>query len=277
MSSSPSRPPGSTWSSPTSAASVTATSAPTGSTTCAAHVRDLHALLVDGLGLDRVVLCGGDLGGPVVQMLALDHPALVERLVLFNSPLPYDKERMAGMASRAAGRGGRLLRAPGPGRRRAGGRPRHRRSSGAATSRPSTPRGSGPTRAAFMGDATAVFGPYGGTPQVDFHTEPFGDAAKLRASFGGYESVFDPTRQSEPAPAGPERGRASPAAVRDGRPRHLSRLRRDGGRGVPRSRRAAPARPLRPLRALGGRRGPGGARRAGSAPTCCPERRASRR
>ena len=51
---------------------------------------------------------------------------------------------------------------------------------------------------AFMGDAVAVFGPFGGTPQVDFHTEPFGDAAKLRASFGGYESVFDPTKQSGP-------------------------------------------------------------------------------
>ena len=47
----------------------------------------------------------------------------------------------------------------------------------------------------FMGDATAVFGPFGGTPTVDFHTEPFADADKLRASFGGYESVFDPARR----------------------------------------------------------------------------------
>jgi pimeloyl-ACP methyl ester carboxylesterase len=49
-----------------------------------------------------------------------------------------------------------------------------------------------------MGDAAMVFGPYGGTPVVDFHTEPFGDAEKLRASFGGYESVFDPAKQSGP-------------------------------------------------------------------------------
>lgn len=31
-----------------------------------------------------------------------------------------------------------------------------------------------------------------------FHTEPFGDAGKLRASFGGYESALDPTTRSAP-------------------------------------------------------------------------------
>ena len=34
-------------------------------------------------------------------------------------------------------------------------------------------------------------GRFGGSAVVDFHTEPFADGAKLRASFGGYESVFD--------------------------------------------------------------------------------------
>ena len=38
-----------------------------------------------------------------------------------------------------------------------------------------------------------------GGPAVDFHTEPFADAAKLRASFGGYESVFSDAARSEPA------------------------------------------------------------------------------
>lgn len=65
-----------------------------------AHVRDLHALVTDGLGHDRVVLCGGDLGGPIVQEFALRFPAATERMVLFNSPLPYDAERMAGMDTR---------------------------------------------------------------------------------------------------------------------------------------------------------------------------------
>src|SRR5215203_1417683 len=57
----------------------------------ASHSRDLHALLTEGLGHDHVVLCGGDLGGPVVQDLALRFPELADRMCLFNSPLPYDK------------------------------------------------------------------------------------------------------------------------------------------------------------------------------------------
>jgi pimeloyl-ACP methyl ester carboxylesterase len=40
--------------------------------------------------------------------------------------------------------------------------------------------------------------------QVAFHAEPFGDAAKLRATFGGYESAFSASARSEPsAMAGP--------------------------------------------------------------------------
>ncbi len=38
----------------------------------------------------------------------------------------------------------------------------------------------------------------GASASVDFHTEPFGDAAKLRASFGGYESAFHAGARSEP-------------------------------------------------------------------------------
>src|SRR5690606_21564587 len=34
---------------------------------------------------------------------------------------------------------------------------------------------------------------------TDFMTEPFGDGAKLRASFGGYESVFNENARSEPS------------------------------------------------------------------------------
>ncbi len=48
------------------------------------------------------MLVGGDLGGPVVQDLALRLPDWVDRMVLFNSPLPYDKERMAGLRTRPA-------------------------------------------------------------------------------------------------------------------------------------------------------------------------------
>jgi pimeloyl-ACP methyl ester carboxylesterase len=164
----------------------------------AAHVADLHALVTDGLGLRRVVLLGGDLGGPIIQSLALEHPALAERLVLFNSPLPYDKERMAGLASRPPAEAADYFVRQGldpDGVAADLATPEQRRRYIAAfySSRFWAHPGS------FMDDAAMVFGPYGGTPTIDFHTEPFGDAAKLRASFGGYESVFDPSRRSGPA------------------------------------------------------------------------------
>ncbi|MEZ5251780.1 MAG: alpha/beta hydrolase [Ilumatobacteraceae bacterium] len=64
----------------------------------ASHARDLYALVHDHLGHERVVLVGGDLGGPVIQDLALRYPDWVDRMVLFNSPLPYLKDAMADIA-----------------------------------------------------------------------------------------------------------------------------------------------------------------------------------
>ena len=61
----------------------------------ASHANDLYALVHDVLGHEKVVLLGGDLGGPVIQDLALRHPEWVDRMVLFNSPLPYLKDEMA--------------------------------------------------------------------------------------------------------------------------------------------------------------------------------------
>lgn len=173
--------------------------APDGFGDVASHSRDLHALVTEGLGHDRVVLCGGDLGGPVVQDMALRFPDLVERLALFNSPLPYDKERMAGMATRPAREASDYFLRQGldpDGLAADLATPAQRRRYIATfyTSRFWAHPG------AFMGDAPAPASPFGGTDQVDFHTEPFGDGASLRASFGAYESRFDPAKQREPAP-----------------------------------------------------------------------------
>jgi pimeloyl-ACP methyl ester carboxylesterase len=167
----------------------------------ASHSRDLHALVTEGLGHDEVVLCGGDLGGPVVQDLALRFPALASRMCLFNSPLPYDKEHMAGMDSRPPREASDYFLRQGmdpDGLAADLTTPEQRRRYIATfyTSRFWAHPG------AFVGDAPGVFGPFGGTPQVDFHTEPFGDAARLRASFGAYTSVFDPATVSEPAMIG---------------------------------------------------------------------------
>jgi pimeloyl-ACP methyl ester carboxylesterase len=163
----------------------------------AAHSRDLHALVTEGLGHERVVLCGGDLGGPVVQDLALRFPGLTDRLCLFNSPLPFDKARMAGMHTRPAREASDYFVRQGTdpdGLAADLATPEQRRRYIATfyTSRFWAHPG------AFLGDAPAPAGPFGGPPPVDFHTEPFGDAAHLRASFGAYTSVFDPATVSEP-------------------------------------------------------------------------------
>lgn len=160
------------------------------------HSRDLHALLTSpedegGLGHDRVVLCGGDLGGPVIQDLALRFPEMVERMVLFNSPLPYDKERMAGMDSRPrAGAADYFLR------------------QGTDPDGLAAELTTAQQRRAYIATFyTSRFWAHPGAftqdllpggPAVDFHTEPFGDADHLRASFGAYESTFSEAARSEP-------------------------------------------------------------------------------
>jgi pimeloyl-ACP methyl ester carboxylesterase len=53
----------------------------------AAHSADLAAL-AQRLGHERLVVCGGDLGGVVAQDLSLRFHALVERLCLFNTIPP---------------------------------------------------------------------------------------------------------------------------------------------------------------------------------------------
>jgi pimeloyl-ACP methyl ester carboxylesterase len=151
----------------------------------ASHSRDLHALVTEGLGHERVVLCGGDLGGPVVQDLALRFPDLADRMCLFNSPLPYDKERMAGFRTRPPLEASDYFV-------RQGTDP-----DGLAADL-ATPEQRRRYIATFY---TSRFWAHPGAfamDAIDFHTEPFGDAAHLRASFGAYTSVFDPTTVSEP-------------------------------------------------------------------------------
>jgi pimeloyl-ACP methyl ester carboxylesterase len=167
----------------------------------ASHSLDVHALVHDHLGHERVVLVGGDLGGPVVQDLSLRFPDWVDRMVLFNSPLPYDKERMAGLRTRPAqeasdyfvrqGRDADALAAE-----LATEGERRRYIATFYTSRFWAHPG------AFL-DPGAPGGRFGGSAIVDFHTEPFGDAAHLRASFGGYESAFSPAARLEPTRFGP--------------------------------------------------------------------------
>ena len=149
------------------------------------HAHDLHHLVHDVLGYDTAVLLGGDLGGPVIQDIALRHSAFVDRMVLFNSPLPFDRERMSDIAG---------TRAP---REAADYFVRQGTDADALSAELRTPEERRRYIATFY---TSRFWAHPGTftpDEVDFHTEPFGDADVLRASFGGYEAVFDAARRSE--------------------------------------------------------------------------------
>ena len=163
--------------------------APDGFADVASHSRDLAALL-DSLGAARVVLVGGDLGGAVIQDFALRFPARVERLVIFNSPLPYLKDKMAGMRTRPPVEASDYFLRQGT----------DADALAAELDSPARRRG---YIATFYGPR---FWAHPGTfarDAVDFMTEPFADGAKLRSGFGGYESVFDPSKRSEPPLLGP--------------------------------------------------------------------------
>ena len=150
------------------------------------HVRDLHALVSDELGHERVVLVGGDLGGPVVQDFSLRFPGCTDRMVLFNSPLPYVKEAMAGMRTRPAVEASDYFRRQG-------------NDADALAAELTTEAMRQRYIATFY---TSRFWAHPGAfspEQVAFHASPFGDAASLRASFGGYESSFHASARSEPS------------------------------------------------------------------------------
>ncbi len=151
-----------------------------------AHSRDLYALVREHLGHERVVAVGGDLGGPVIQDLSLRFPGFVERMVLFNSPLPFDRERMAGLRTR-------------PPREASDYFVRQGTDADALAAELGTPEMRRRYIATFY---TSRFWAHPGafSPEaVAFMTEPFADGAKLRASFGAYEATFREEARSEPS------------------------------------------------------------------------------
>lgn len=150
----------------------------------ATHAADVHAL-VTSLGHPSAVLVGGDLGGPVIQDAALRFPGFCSRMVLFNSPLPYVREGMAGLRTRPPMEAADyFLR------------------QGTDADALSAELASESARRRYIATfyTSRFWGHPGGfTPEaVDFHTEPFGSAESLRASFRTYESVFDPSLTAGP-------------------------------------------------------------------------------
>ena len=147
----------------------------------AAHARDLRALL-DRLGIERCACVGGDLGGGVIVDLGLRFPGTVTRQVIFNSILPMlpdmpDAEPVTRAASDYFVRQGR--------------------DADALAAELRTPE----ERRRYV--ATFYTSRFWASPgaftreDVDFHTEPFADAGKLRAGFGNYESALGSRPLSE--------------------------------------------------------------------------------
>ena len=160
--------------------------APDGFHDVPSHSRDLHALVHDHLGHERVTLVGGDLGGAVIQDVSLRFPGFVDRMVLFNSPLPYDPAAMSGMVTRPPAEAGDYFRRQGT-------------DADALAAELASPAERRHYVATFY---TSRFWAHPGAfsdEAVAFHVEPFSDPAKLRAGFAGYESVFSAAARSEPS------------------------------------------------------------------------------
>lgn len=181
--------------------------APDGFYDTPSHAKDMYSLVHDQLGYEKVVVLGGDMGGPVIQDMALRYPDWVDRMVLFNSPLPFDKERMANIEG---------TRAP---REAADYFIRQGTDADGLAAELSTASERRRYIAAFYGSR---FWAHPGTfdqEAVDFQTEPFSSAEVLRASFGGYETAFDSSKRSEATVMG--RNRSTPTLILFGPSDHV--------------------------------------------------------
>jgi pimeloyl-ACP methyl ester carboxylesterase len=163
--------------------------APDGFYDLAAHARDMHALVAEALGHERCSAVGGDLGGGVVQDLALRFAGFVERQVLFNSVLPLLPQEYEAA--------GLTVASPPELRMAADYFVRQGREADALAGELDSPE----RRRRYVGEFYGHrFWAAPGTfsrEQVDFMTEPFADAQRLRAGWGNYESALGTRPLSE--------------------------------------------------------------------------------
>ena len=147
-----------------------------------AYSLDVHALVHDVFGHESVVAAAGDVGGVVMLDLAARFPGFIRRQVFFNSVPPAIPEVYA-----AAGIEPNLLTNDDPTADYRIAQGRDGDSFAAELSSPELRRRwiagmYGPRLWASPGS----FGP----DDIDFHTEPFSDAEKLRALWGPYELAY---------------------------------------------------------------------------------------
>jgi pimeloyl-ACP methyl ester carboxylesterase len=155
--------------------------APDGFYDPAANATDLYRLVHDVLGHDRCAAAGGDFGGVAVQDLGLRFEGFVERQCLFNTVLPLlpDDYERAGLEPRIS----RETRVAADYFMRQG-----READELAAELP-TPERRRRYIAQFYGSRFWAAPGTFDRDSIDFMTEPFGDADKLRAGFGIYETV----------------------------------------------------------------------------------------
>jgi pimeloyl-ACP methyl ester carboxylesterase len=146
-----------------------------------ANTLDLVAL-VEHLGHERVVLVGGDFGGAVIQDLAARFPARTERMVIFNSPLPYVKGEMDGIVTRSTGAHDYFLR--------------QATDADGLAAELATPEQRRRYIATFYSSRFWAHPGAFDDAAIAFHAEPFGDP-KIRSTWGCYEASFDPAKQAD--------------------------------------------------------------------------------
>lgn len=150
---------------------------------------DLHILMHDLLGHERCALAGGDWGGVVGQELGLRYEGFVERQCVFNTVLPLipDQYEAAGIEPLRR----RELRATADYFVRQG------READELAAELDTPAKRRRYVEQFYGPR--LWGAPGSFSAQDagFMTEPFADAAKLRAGFGLYEVAMGARELSE--------------------------------------------------------------------------------
>jgi pimeloyl-ACP methyl ester carboxylesterase len=155
----------------------------------AAESRDIEALLRDELGHSSIVTCGGDLGGVVLQDLALRFPGLVDRQVMFNTVLP-----LLGDAYAEAGVEVELS----PVTSMAADYFQRQANDADALAAELTTPDQRRRYVAQMYGSRFWAAPGTFTPEdVEFHVEPFGDADRFRASIANYESAAGARERSE--------------------------------------------------------------------------------
>ena len=208
-----------------------------------AHGRDVYRLVHDVLGHQRCGAAAGDLGGAVLQDLGLRFEGFVERQVIFNGPAPLLRD-----AYRAAG----IVDDP----------PRDERPAADYYLRQGTdPEGLAAEldtverRRAYIAEfyghrLWAAPGAFT-KADVDFMTEPFGDADKLRASWGAYEHACGTKPLSEVPRFFETNPIVDPGPLRPGRRRGLRHLPRAVRGGLPQLHRPVRGARGRPFPAVG--------------------------